>query len=153
MKSLSASAYMLQDRYFIYASNVTTSGLWLAAPEFVSLSLKSSEFELGQAVLSVLERSGRTVPHPTEWGGLSTPRLVAAGVKSEKAFNNGARLVTVCRTALGTEIQPTFNGGATGPNRGFTDLLDTTICLDNRTPPLEFGQAIISALALCTHQP
>jgi hypothetical protein len=144
-----ASAYKLRDRFLVQTDQITTAGVWLAAPEYVCLGLDSPAEEIGKAFLSALEDSGQIVPHPTKWAGLAKPRLDAAGVKSEAAFQKGTQLVTVLRSQMETEIQPTRNGGASGDNRGFHDLPNKTIRLSNQASALEVGQAIIAAFASC----
>ncbi len=147
----SVSAYKLRDRFLIHPNQITTAGVWLAAPEYVSLDLDSSAREIGQAFLLALEDAGQTVLHPTKWVGLSKPRLDAAGAKSEVAFQKGARLVRGVRNQVETEIQPTRNGGAAGNNRGFHDLPNATIRLANQGSPIQFGQAILAAFASCVY--
>lgn len=146
-----ASAYKLRDRFLVHTDQITTAGVWLAAPKYVSLRLDTPAQEVGKALLSALEDSGQTVPHPTQWAGLSKPRLDAAGVKSEAAFHKGTQLVTVLRSQMETEIRPTRNGGVSGENRGFHDLPNATIRLSNHSSALEVGQAIIAAFASCTY--
>ena len=146
------SAYKLRDRFLMHPDQITTAGVWLAAPEYVSLGLDSPAQVIGQAFLLALKNSGQTVPHPTKWAGLTKPRLEAAGVKSEAAFHMSAQLVTVLRNQLETEIQSTRNGGASGENRGFHDLPNATIRLSNQSSALDVGLAMIAAFASCTYE-
>jgi hypothetical protein len=117
----------------------------------MSLSLESSVMEVGEALLLALEKSGQTIPHPARWTGLAKQRHVAAGVKSETAFQKGAHLVSVYRDQMETRIQPTHNGGATGSNRGFHDLPNETVRIANQASSIEVGQAVFAAFVSCTH--
>jgi hypothetical protein len=81
-------------------------------------SRQSSDADLGTAVLSVLQGSMWSIPHPTDWKGVLEPLLKAAGVKSWKAFATGTLGVHV--EAAGDQLQfvPMVN---LGPKEGFKD--------------------------------
>ena len=145
-----ASAYRLSDRYFIHPSKRTTAGLWIAQPDFVSLPLEASPEELGLAVVASLAQSTGVVPHPTVWTGLSKPRLAAAGFRSEKAFMQGAHLVSV---ALADTIilDPNHNGGTTGEQRGFTPLPDKRFIILPNSAPMVVGSELLAAFKACTN--
>ena len=144
-----ASTYRLKDRYFIHPDKRTAEGLWLAQPDFVSLSLQALPAELGDAVLSSLAQSAGIIPHPTDWAGLAKPRLAAAGVTSEKAFVLGAHFVGVSLTD-DISLEPSHNGGSTGRQRGFSPLPRSRVCLPLTSTPEELGIALLAAFAACT---
>lgn len=116
------SIYELRDRILIHPWQRTTAGLGMASEPYLCLPLDADSQTLGGTVLSALSLSGQTVPHPTSWKGLATPRLNAAGVKSEKAFHSGTRSVTVERGSDAFRIEPSHNGGSTGDSKGFQGL-------------------------------
>lgn len=143
------SAYKLKDRYFVYPKKRTSEGVWLASEDFVSLPLHASVEDLGNAVLGALAQSHGVLPHPEAWAGLSKPRLSAAGVRSEKAFMQGARLVEV--TLMNEMIlTPTRNGGASGEQRGFAQRPDSDLNLPADSSPTEVGQALLAAFGHCS---
>ena len=144
-----ASTYRLRDRYLIHPEKRTTEGLWLAQPDFVSLSLKALPAELGVAVLGSLAQSSGVLPHPTVWAGLAKPRLVAAGVTSEKSFMLGAHFVGVSLTD-GIFLEPSHNGGPSGGQRGFSPLPISRMSLPVDSTPEEVGKALLAAFNACT---
>jgi len=142
------SAFRLRDRYFIHPDRQTTTGLWLAQGDFVSLSLQAPKEELGVVILAALEQSSGVIPHPTSWVGLAKPRLTAAGVKSEKAFMRGACLVSVnLRDQM--SFEPHVNGGSTGDARGFSPIPERSISIPTESPAKEVGDALARALDAC----
>ena len=103
---------------------------------------------LGTSVLTALSKSGRTVPHPTMWKGLDKPRLEAAGVKSEKAFQSGARSVRVERGQV-RRLEPSRNGGSKGDAKGFEPLPELSMSLPLSSTAAALGQAIRDCLECC----
>jgi len=100
-------------------------------------------------VLGALSRSGRTVPHPAVWHGLAAPRLKAAGVRSEKAFQSGARSVDVERAGRDLQIEPSRNGGTQGDGKGFVPLPELTITLPLNSSAEALGEAVRAGLERC----
>jgi len=143
-----ASLFQLKDRYLVHPESRTTSGLWLAVPDYVTLSLNTSPNELGAALGRALDQSVDGVPHPKVWTGLSKPRLDAAGVRSESAFVRGACCVGVRRSEE-MVLKPSRNGGPTGEQRGFTDLPELRLVLSGNPTESELGDALLNALARC----
>jgi hypothetical protein len=141
----SAAIYQLKDRMLIHPWQRTTMGLGIASEPYVSLPLDADANALGDAVLNALSLSGRTVPHPTAWKGLGAARLKAAGVKSEKAFQLGARSLTAEREAQGFRIEPSRNGGTKGDAKGFAPLPELGMSL----PPTSNAEALGAAIRAC----
>ncbi len=143
-----ANIYLLRDRYFIYPLRKTTAGVWLASPEYVSIALSALDKDLGAAVLAALPQSDGVVPHPTSWTEVSTSRLRAAGAKSEKAFMTDARLVSIkCTDSI--ELEPNVNGGASGPQRGFSPIPGRSSSLPISSSAEDVGAAIRQSLGAC----
>jgi hypothetical protein len=124
-------------------------GLSIASEPYVSLPLDADAKALGDSVLSALSLSGRTVPHPTSWENLGTARLNAAGVKSEKAFQLGARSLNAEREAQGFRIEPSRNGGAKGDTKGFEPLPEFGISLPLTASAATLGAAIRACFERC----
>jgi hypothetical protein len=143
-----AAVYQLKDRMFVHPWQQTTAGLGIASEPYVSLPLDARPDSLGNLVLSALSKSGQTVPHPTIWRGLDKPRLEAAGVKSEKAFQTGARSVSVER-GQAFRLEPSRNGGSKGDTKGFEPLPDLSMSLPLGSTATEIGQAIRACLERC----
>jgi hypothetical protein len=145
----SAAIYQLKDRMLIHPWQRTTMGLSIASEPYVSLPLDADAKALGDSVLNALSLSGRTVPHPTSWKGLGTARLDAAGVKSERAFQLGARSLSAEREAQGFRIEPSRNGGTKGESKGFEPLPELGISLPLTSSADALGVAIRACLERC----
>jgi hypothetical protein len=142
------SAFRLRDRYFVHLNKRTTAGLWVAQPEFKCLPLDATPESLGLVVLAALSQSHTVIPHPTDWSALSKPRLAAAGVRSERAFMMGARLVEVERGEC-FRFEPTRNGGSSGDQRGFARISGVQVSIPLHSPPIAVGEALLNALEEC----
>ena len=145
----SAAVYQLKDRVLIHPWHQTTTGLGVASDPYVTLPLDVDSKTLGASVLSVLASSGRTVPHPKSWKGLEAPRLKAAGVRTERAFQLSARSVVVDRAAETLRIEPSRNGGARGYSKGFVPLPDLAASVPVTSTPEEIGMEIRACFERC----
>jgi hypothetical protein len=142
------NAFRLRDRYFVHPNKRTTAGLWIAQPEFKCLQLDATPESLGLVVLAALAQSHGVIAQPTDWSALSKPRLAAAGVRSERAFMAGARLVEIERGDC-FRFGPTRNGGSNGDQRGFARLSDGQVSIPLHSPPRIVGEAFLNALEEC----
>lgn len=147
----SVNFYQLRDRYFVYPLRKTTSGVWLASPEFVSMPLSAQDEDLGATVLAALPQSDGFVPHPTSWTDVANSRLRAAGAKSERAFMTNARMVAIKSTDL-IELEPHMNLGAKGPHKGFSPLPGFSSTLPANSSTEELGAAIRKSLGACGNE-
>jgi hypothetical protein len=145
----SAAIYQLKDRILVHPWQQTDMGLGIASEPYLALPIEAAAAKLGTSVLDALGGSGRTVPQPTVWKGLAAARLKAAGVKSERAFHDGARYVRVERTDGGFLIEPSRNGGTKGDAKGFEPLPDRAIALDAGASTDDLGKAVRKGLDSC----
>jgi hypothetical protein len=145
----SAAVHQLKDRILVHPWQRTDMGVGIAAEPYVAIPLEADTEQLGKSILDALGESGRTVPHPTVWKGQDASRLKAAGVKSERAFQDGARYVRVERTQAGFLIEPSRNGGTKGDAKGFEPLPDHAIALDSGASAADLGEAIRRGLGSC----
>jgi len=143
-----AAIHQLKDRMFIHPWQVTEDGLGIASEPYVALPLDADSAALGKAALEALRKSGRTVPHPKDWKAQAAARLKAAGVKSEKAFQAGARYVSIERDASRLTIEPWRNAGTTGDSKGFDPLPHLDMTLADDVSAAELGDVIRKALQL-----
>src|SRR5688572_21201616 len=146
----SAAIYQLKDRILVHPWQETDMGLGIASEPYLALPLEATAAKLGTSVLDALGGSGRTVPHPTAWKGQAAARLKAAGVKSERAFQDGTRYVRVERTQGGFLIEPSRNGGTKGDAKGFAALPSHAIALDAGASADDLGKAIRKGLDAAT---
>jgi len=83
------------------------------------LPLDVADSELMLAVKSALDLSSHIVPHPVDWKAAVTPRLLAAGVKTERAFQQKSTLLLIFKEHESLRIRPTHNGGSVGDKKDF----------------------------------
>jgi hypothetical protein len=146
----SAALYQLKDRILIHPWQKTTMGLGIAAAPYVTLPLDAPPHALGNCVLAALGESSKEVPHPSSWKGQNEPLLKAAGVRSQKAFQSGARSLMVERDARALRIEPSRNGGTKGDSKGFEPLPALAISLAPASKAETIGAAIRAAFEKCT---
>ena len=145
----SAAVYQLRDRVFIHPWQRTTLGLGMASGPYVSLPLDAEAAALGDAVFAALSGSAVNVPHPESPKGLQAARLKAAGVRSEKAFQSGARNLTVERLDRTIRILPSRNGGSSGESKGFHGLPELGLSLPFASSAEELGNAVLEGFKRC----
>jgi hypothetical protein len=144
---LGAAVYLLRDRILLHPYQRTTVGLGLASEPYITLGLDCPSDSLGVAVLDALSQSGRTVPHPTTWNGLTKPLISAAGAKSWRELQMQARYVGVTSTTEGVRIEPSHNGGS---KAGFTPLPACATVVSLTATTTEIGATIRGMLERCT---
>jgi hypothetical protein len=145
----SAAVYVLKDRVLFHPWQKTTVGLGICSEPYVSEPLDANDRRLGEVLLGTLDASGLTVPHPKSWKGITRPRLEAAGVKSEKAFQTGTLSVTVNWHDDTLCFAPTRNGGASGPEKGFHPLSESSVFVAANAGAEAIGATVRSAIELC----
>jgi hypothetical protein len=149
VNSHSAVVYQLKDRLLVHPWQQTTEGLGIASEPYIRLPLDADAEALGNAVLTALAASGRTVPHPSSWKGLEEPRHEAAGVRSEKAFQTGTRSVSVEREGEALRLEPSRNGASKGNAKGFHPLPDLATSVPASATAAVIGQAVRASLEKC----
>src|SRR5262245_57849166 len=145
----SAAIYVLKDRVLLHPWQKTTVGLGISSEPYTTLPADASNLRLGEALLAVLSASGQTVPHPQSWESVAKPRLDAAGDKSEKAFHSNTKSVTVDWQDDSLHFEPTRNGGASGPDKGFHPLSNSRVTVAAGMGAEAIGSAVKSALRGC----
>jgi hypothetical protein len=145
----SAAVHQLKDRILVHPWQQTDMGVGIASEPYVAIPLEVDTEQLGKSIVDALGDSGRTVPHPTSWKGQDASRLRAAGVRSERAFQDGARYVRVESTQAGFLIEPSRNGGTKGATKGFQPLPAHAIALDAGASTGDLGKAVREGLDLC----
>ena len=143
-----AAIHQLKDRLFIHPWQVTDMGLGIASEPYVASPLEVDSASLGNSALEALNQSGRTVRHPSDWKGQAGPRLRAAGVKSEKAFQTHACYVSIELDGSQLLVEPWRNGGTTGDTKGFTPLPDLRMEVAATIAAVDLGNLIRKALQL-----
>ena len=147
MTSQTASVYLLKTGVLVHPMAKTISGLWIAAQPYVLLPLSVDAAALGKSIADALSHSASDVPDPTDWTSLAAPRLRAAGVGSERAFQTHAKLVEVSLTSSEYSIQAHTNGGTAGDSKGFHPSSSHQVSRDADHSTL--GHAVFASLALC----
>ena len=146
MTKKTAGIYKRKDALYIRASVRTEDDLWLEDGPCTRLDVTASPSEIGDALLEALSRSGRVVPHPTEWKSVDedNPILQAAGIKRWSTFRKGSWCLSI---SLREELSliPTVNEGSDG----FGHLPDDAVRLPTTATALEVGEAVQQALSRC----
>lgn len=146
-----ASIYCFPDRLLVVPNCPTPTGLLVSSEHYAVLSLAAADRELGMAIEVALSASTRTVPHPNDWKAATAPRLAAAGVESERAFQLKSALVQVSKTPESLHVSPSHNGGATGKDRGFHPIVGSEIEVSPTVGASELGVQVRKALSVCTN--
>lgn len=121
----------------------------MTSEPYIVLPTPVSVVELGKAINQVLDHSHDGVSHPQSWEALAVPRLAAAGVKSEAAFQKQASLISVIADGQTVTFTPHHNGGATGPDKGFSPIDECAIRVDLKPQEL-WGEAALQVFEHCT---
>ena len=143
-----ASIYKFPNFFVVCPTSKTTAGLLITVEPYMVLSNPVSSLELGEAVRRVLAESRQDIAQPTDWKALASPRLAAAGVKSEASFQKRAQLVTASFDGTALTITPHRNGGTTGDQRGFHPIEEHTRHVIE-TSPEAIGSASHYGFELC----
>lgn len=109
-----ASAFERDGRLLFHPLNLTSAGVWQYA-EPVLVSSRNQRDELASHVRRVLAASQAPVPHEIEWSVSEMKSLfAAAGVRSYKAFADGAKQVNIQQIGRTISFVPTVNLGKKG---------------------------------------
>ena len=144
-----ASIYKLPSQFIVCPVSTTTLGIGITSEPFIVLPTPVSADELGKAINQALDSSHDGVAHPLCWKGLAAPRLAAAGVKSEATFQKQASLVSLIANGKTATFTPHRNGGATGPDKGFSPLDECAVQVDPRTQAV-WGETAFQIFKRCT---
>jgi hypothetical protein len=142
--------YSFPDRFLVMPSCITPTGLRLASAPYVALPLSVTDLEFTHALKSALDISTREVPLPVDWKAAALPRLGAAGVKTERAFQLKSKLVEIVKDSNGIQLRPTHNGGATGDKKGSYWIGGAEFVVSASLNESEFVAQIKRAFSLCT---
>lgn len=146
MNKKSAGIYERKGSLYITSSLRTEDGLWIQDGPCTKLDSTATTVAIGDAVLEALSRSGRIIPHPTEWKSVDEDNAIleTAGIKRWSTFRKRSRYLSV---ALLDELTltPTANEGS----QGFAHLPNDTLCLAAASTAHEIGEAVQRALLLC----
>lgn len=143
-----ASIYKLTSRFIVCSVSTTTSGIGITSEPYIVLPMPVSAVELGAAINQALASSLNGVDHPASWKGLATPRLTAAGVKTEATFQKQAALVSLVAGGLAVTFTPHRNGGATGPDKGFSPIDECAVRVASKTQEI-WGATAIEVFESC----
>lgn len=148
MQTRWACIYKFANHLVVCPVASTTAGIRVAVEPFQVLPSSVSPIDLGEAVHCALEDSGKNVPQPTDWKAFALPRLAAAGVKTEAAFQKKSQLVSAKFNGTVLKITPYRNGGAAGEKKGFEAAVEHEGIV-NKTSPEAVGNAAFLAFEFC----
>jgi hypothetical protein len=134
-----ATVYRRQVSFVVHPSSRTSDGVWILTEPCVRLSSEASDQVLGTAILAAIEASRTLEPSPANWGDVSSPLLVSAGVGTWSAFVKGTTSVELEMHAGVLELLPTRNLGSA---KGFEIIHAQKECLDSPIPAEALGAAV-----------
>lgn len=139
--------YERRGSLFVRTCLQTEVGLWLEQGPCKMLPSSAEPTVIGEAARDALARSGKTIPHPTEWKSVDedNPILELAGIKRWSTFRKGARALGVSLYDDRIELIPSENEGS----EGFGPLTDDALRLAPDASAEELGTAINEALRRC----
>lgn len=132
------------ERFIVYPTSRTVHGVWIASDPCVAIGVDCSEAELGTVVLSALEASKSSVPHPTDWSRTPDPVLDAAGVKTWSEFDTDCISVDVEDPGDRFEFVPRENKGA---DEGSEEISEKTSSNEKPSTPELIGAALREAFS------
>jgi len=147
---LRANLLSRTDRLLVYPERRADAGFWLGVEPFMALPT-NSEFEtIGAAILSALGKSSGTERDPTNWNEFNRPRLAAAGVKTEAAFQRGSNMVSIEMNAGRIRFSPNHNNGSKAESKGFSVIESEVLFAPASAEPFQVGRAAMATLLKCT---
>ncbi len=149
---LLANLLQTPNRTLVYPERKTKDGLWVACEPYVVLPAAPTPDQVGQAVLESLKLSQGSEPTPVDWKKSSAPRLAAAGVRSESAFQRGSKLVSIEQAAGEIRFVPHHNGGTRGSAKGFTPINKECTSLPEPGESFKVGSVALASLLRCTSE-
>jgi len=118
-----ATAYWRSGKILIHALAKTEPGFYIDAEPWLILPSDAHPSEIGEAIRKALRAFRPSVPVPDyrspEWKALRLGRFRAAGVRSEREFMSGSKLVDISTVGEAIQFVPTRNGGSSGAQRGY----------------------------------
>ncbi|GAB4568560.1 MAG: hypothetical protein Tsb0020_22140 [Haliangiales bacterium] len=141
-----ASIYSRRGSIFVGTMSRTDTGLFRAEGDYITLPSDSPLETIAAEMLTALSRSRRISVSPASAspGGPDTSLLHAAGVKSQRTFAQGAKLVSVRADDENLRFYP-----STQTNSHFNFSAKNIIQLSKSASLSQIGAAIEQAFSLC----
>jgi hypothetical protein len=144
--AVTVSIYERAGSLFIRTMSKAAPGYWIEDGPVTVLRVGDAATDaVGAAVRAAAERSRVGVPAPTDFKVLLEEYRKASGV-APATFMKSARSVSVSWND-GASLTPTKNLGA---KKGFEPIEASTIRLPATASDAELGDAVLSAVALCS---
>jgi hypothetical protein len=149
----SAAAYRWTDCIIIHPQSQTTAGFWVTDGPITSLLITCTHYDLGFAASHALRLSRSQVPLPDfksqEWIALQKEVWAAAGRRSLRQFMANACYVGLRLSSGVLLVEPSLNGGASGPGRGFRPIPEANLELTDVQDLELLGSTISKAWSSC----
>ena len=150
-----AQAYWWPEKILVHALARTEPGFYIIAEPWTTLPSNVDHATLGSAIREALLafRSNVRVPdyQTLAWKALRRARLRAVGVRSERQFMSGSKLVGISTVGQNLHFTPTRNGGSTGVDRGYRDLPEGLIEVPLTIDSEGIGLKTVDAWARCAY--
>src|SRR6266478_5035013 len=149
-----AQAYWRPGKVLVHALARTEPGFYISAEPWLTLPSNVNPVVLGSAIREALLAFQPNVPIPDyrspAWKALQLARVRAVGVRAERQFMSGSKLVGIATVGQNLRFTPTRNGGSTGPGRGYQDLPEGTFEAPLTIDTEGLGLKVVEAWARCT---
>ena len=144
--------YERAERFFLASYDRTRwseAGFWIATQRVTVLESTTSDATLGAAVLAALSTCQVEVPVPPRGAKLESALFRTMGVRSNRAAMLGTLACVVTREPPddALRIEPQWNGGPTGKDRGYSGIPGRAMELPAETDAPDLGRAVRLALA------
>lgn len=142
-----ASAYCRKNKILVHSDSLTKDGFTIASKPYFILPIKTSDEELGKAIIEALLNSKYNVPTPdsSDFNKIRQDRLKAIGVKTEKELMEEAKYLAISSIKDKINILPTQNSG----KDGFVHLNDLIININVDSDYETIGEKIIEGWEIC----
>jgi hypothetical protein len=147
-----ASVLERPEVLLVHAEAKTTAGVYLANEPVIRLKPTAAPQELGAALRQALASFRIGVPHPKpeQVSGLFKPFLKAAGFRSWRSLEVGAKCCSVSQKPDGSIVIAILrNGGTRGDRKGFQPFGVPDHRLPEGVSDASLGAGVRKALELC----
>ena len=150
-KPIESSVHVIQypNEYIIETFNSSDTGTWVRSNfvSVISLDIKIDEFE--RLINLHLDSSKKVNYKKYDIKSVNETYKKITKRNSIKKQMENAKLVSIYRKKNLIEITPNINGGTSGDNKGFREIRDKMITLDNNFDKIQIAENVIKLFSEC----
>lgn len=143
-----ASIFLFTDKkqYLIHSISTLSMGGGIASPPYLWLDVNSTDEELIQIIINVLNCSKTGLPRPTDWNASNKEFLQSIGLKKNKDLYTNSLLVDILKKDDLIVFSSTVNMG----RKGYMNKVpDFKITLPVSSSTEELAEALKKAFSEC----